>query len=273
MTSKSKRRLMFLVKFAVGLFIVSPILYAALVSFMNPSEVSSYPPRLWPSAFQLTNYRAILTIFPLFRFLLNSITVCAIVILSQILVSSLAAYAFAFFRFPGKSLLFALILSTMMIPAETVIIANYLTMCDLRIVNTYAALVLPYLASGMGIFLMRQFYLTIPKELREASQIDGCRDLRFLWSVTMPLSLPTIAALSVYVFVLTYNQYMWPLFVTNSTNMRTVQIGMSMLIDAETTNYGNVTAGAVFVLVPVVAIFVLGQKYLIKGMTSGAVKG
>ncbi len=266
-------RLFFVIKLLMGILIVAPILYAALVSFMNPAEVSSYPPAIFPKNFQLTNYLAILNIFPLFRFLLNSIIVCLIVIAAQILISSLSAYAFSFFEFPGRNLLFALILSTMMIPAETVIIANYLTMCDLKLVNTYFALVLPYLASGMGIFLMRQFFLTVPRELKQAAAIDGCGDLRFLWSVLMPISVPTIAALSVYVFVLTYNQYMWPLFVTSSTNMRTVQVGMGMLIDAETTNYGNVTAGAIFVLIPVVLIFILGQKYLIRGMTSGAVKG
>lgn len=266
-------RLFFAVKLVMGILIISPILYAGLVSFMNPAEVSSYPPAIFPKSFQLTNYQAILRIFPLFRFLLNSIIVCLIIIAAQVVISSLAAYAFSFFEFPARNLLFALILSTMMIPAETVIIANYLTMCDLRLVNTYFALVLPYLASGMGIFLMRQFFLTVPRELKQAAAIDGCGDLRFLWSVLMPISVPTIAALSVYVFVLTYNQYMWPLFVTSSTNMRTVQVGMGMLIDAETTNYGNVTAGAIFVLIPVVLIFILGQKYLIRGMTSGAVKG
>ena len=161
----------------------------------------------------------------------------------------------------------------MMIPAETIIVANYITVCKLNLINTYIAMVLPYLISGMAIFMMRQYYLTIPKELKEASDIDGCSDLGFIFHVTIPISVPTIAALSVYTFVRTYNQFMWPLFVTNSMNMRTVQVGMSMLIDGEVVNYGNVTAGAVFVLLPIMMVFIFGQKYLIQGMTSGAVKG
>lgn len=272
-TKKIKRYLTYAAKLLVGILVVSPIVYACFVSFMDPSEVSSYPPKVIPDVFKLVNYRTVLNQFPLFTFLKNSLIVCAVIILSQVIVSSFSAYAFAFFDFPCKELLFTLIISTMMIPAETIIISNYLTMCDLGLVNTYLALVLPYLASGMGIFLMRQFYLTIPSELKQAASIDGCGDFMFLFRITMPLSAPTIASLGVYVFVITYNQYMWPLFVTNSTSMRTVQIGMSMLIEAETVNYGNVTAGAVFILVPIVLIFVLGQKYLVKGMIGGAVKG
>jgi len=257
----------------VGFIIVFPIFYAVMVSFMSPSDVSKYPPRVVPKAFLMDNYNSILASYPLFTFLKNSLIVCFIVICSQIILSSFAAYAFSYFKFPGKSLLFSAILTTMMIPPETIIVSNYVTISNLKLIDTYWAMILPYTVSGMAIFLMRQYYLTIPKELKQAAEIDGCSDIKFILYVTMPISLPTIASLGVYVFVLTYNQYMWPLLVTNSMNMRTVQIGMSMLIDSEALNYGNVTAGAVFVLLPVIAVFIFGQKYLIKGMTSGAVKG
>ena len=272
-TSKWKKHLFFMCKLLVGIIVFSPILYALLVSFMTPSQVSSYPPKVIPDSLNIVNYRAVLERFPLFTYLGNSLITCAIIIMSQVVMSSLAAYAFTFFSFPGKNILFAAVLTTMMIPGETIIIANYLTICNMNLINSYAALVLPYLVSGMGIFLLRQFYLTLPGELREAASIDGCGDWRFLWYIAAPVSLPSICALSVYVFVVTYNQYMWPLFVTNSSNMRTVQVGMSMLMDAETTNYGNVTAGAIMVLIPVIFIYVIGQQYLVKGMTSGAVKG
>ena len=277
MTNKKKKKILkyigFIAKLLVGILIISPIVYAFLVSFMRPSEVSAYPPQIIPEALQFENYLAVLERFPLLSFLKNSLIVCAVVITAQIITSSLAAYAFAFFEFPGKKLLFSIVLLTMMIPAETIIISNYRTMCDLKLVDTYLALVLPYLAAGMGVFLLRQFFLTIPMELKQAAYIDGCGDFRFLISVVMPISKPIIASLGVYVFVTTYNQYMWPLFVTNTTEMRTIQIGMGILLDAEAVNYGNATAGAVFTLIPVLLIFIFGQKYLIKGMVGGAVKG
>ena len=273
MSKKNRRRLYLFAKLCIGFLIISPILYAMMVSFMPPQDVSSYPPRIFPRRFLVENYRSILSTYPLFTFLKNSFIVCSIVIAAQITLSSLAAYALTYFEFPGKKLLFTLILCTMMIPTETIVIANHMTMCNLRLVDTYWALVLPYLVSGMSIFLMRQYYLTIPRELKQASDIDGCGDLGFIVFVTVPISVPTIAALSVYAFVRTYNQYMWPLFVTNSMKMRTVQVGISMIIDGEAINYGNVTAGAMFVLLPVILVFIIGQKYLIQGMTSGAVKG
>lgn len=263
----------FIIKLAVGFLIISPIVYALMVSFMQPSEVSAYPPKIFPDGLNLENYLAVLERFPLLSFLKNSLIVCAVVIVAQIITSSLAAYAFAFFEFPGKRLLFGTVLLTMMIPAETIIISNYRTMCDMKLVDTYLALVLPYLAAGMGVFLLRQFFLTIPIELKQAAYIDGCGDFRFLLSIVMPISKPIIASLGVYVFVTTYNQYMWPLFVTNTTEMRTIQIGMGILLDAEAVNYGNATAGAMFTLIPVLLIFIIGQKYLIKGMVGSAVKG
>jgi sn-glycerol 3-phosphate transport system permease protein len=125
----------------------------------------------------------------------------------------------------------------------------------------------------MGIFLMRQFFLTIPRELHEAAIIDGCRDLRFLLKIVLPISQPAIASLGVYIFIQTYNQFLWPLLVTNSNRMRTVQIGMSILKEAEAVDYGIVLAGAVLILIPSVLVFVIGQEYLVKGMTAGAVKG
>lgn len=264
---------LFVIKLAVGILLISPILYALMVSFMNPEEVSSYPPRIIPKVFQLVNYDAVLSTYPLFKFLSNSIIVCLVVIAAQVVFSSLTAYALVFLDFPFKRLLFTFIQMTMMIPMESIVITNYITVCDLGLVNTYPALVMPYLVSGMSIFLMRQYYMTIPRELKDASEIDGCSDWGFIWHIAMPVSVPTIASLGVYTFVRTYNQYMWPLFVTNSMEMRTVQVGISMLIDGEAINYGIVTAGAVFVLIPVILVFVFGQKYLINGMTSGAVKG
>jgi sn-glycerol 3-phosphate transport system permease protein len=165
------------------------------------------------------------------------------------------------------------VLATMMIPMDSIIIANYLTVAQARLTNTYVGLVLPYLTSAMGIFLMRQFFLTIPRELQEAAILDGCSDMRFLLKIVMPISKPAIASLGVYTFIQVYNQYLWPLLVTNSNRMRTVQVGIGILKESEAVDYGIVLAGSVIILIPVIIVFIIGQKYLIRGMTAGAVKG
>lgn len=268
-----KRIISAILKVILGIVIVSPIILGFCMSFMSASELASVPPLLFSRAPSLSNYQKALAAVPLFRFLLNSFIVSFIVIIGQVITCSMAAYAFAFYDFKGKSLLFLAVLSTMMIPTDSTIIANYLTISSLKLQDTYLALVAPYLTSAMGIFLMRQFYLTIPKELREASLIDGCKDFRFLLKIIVPISKPAIASLGVYVFIQTYNQFLWPLLVTNSQNMRTVQIGISMLQAAEAIDYGIVLAGAILILIPAIAVFTVGQKQLISGMTSGAVKG
>lgn len=262
-----------LLNVAVGLLIVSPILLGLSFSFMSASEMASIPPNILPSGFKVMNYIKALNSVPIFKFMVNSFIVCFIVISVQIVTCSLSAYAFSFFNFRGRNILFMLVLSTMMIPADSTIIANYLTISQLRLQDTYLALVMPYLTSAMGIFLMRQYFMTVPRELKEAATIDGCGDTRFLVKILLPISKPVLASLVIYIFIQTYNQFLWPLLVTNKSERRTVQIGMSILKSAEAIDYGVVLAGAVMILVPSIFVFVFGQKALIKGMTSGAVKG
>jgi sn-glycerol 3-phosphate transport system permease protein len=160
-----------------------------------------------------------------------------------------------------------------MIPGEAIIISNYLTISSLRLLDSYVALIVPSLASAMGIFMIRQFYLTVPKELKEASVMDGCTNFKFLTKILMPISKPVMASLGIYVFLSTWNQYMWPLLITSKANMRTVQIGISMLQSAEAQSFGMILAGIIIIIVPSIFIFIIGQKQLIDGMTSGAVKG
>ena len=161
----------------------------------------------------------------------------------------------------------------MMVPAEATIIANYLSISSLGWLDTYQALILPYLTSAMGIFLLRQNYLTFAKELHEAARLDGCSNARFLASIVVPLSRPALGALGAYVFLNTWNQYMWPLLVTNTSAYRTVQIGISMLYDIDAEALGLMMAGVVIVIVPSLSIFIFMQKQLINGLMAGAVKG
>ncbi len=272
-TSKSKKMLLSIVNITVGIIIVSPILFTLTHSFMTQGEIFQFPPRIFSKKMYLGNYKQVVQSVPIFRFILNSILVSSAVTLGQILTASLAAYGFSFFNFKGKNLIFIAVLATMMIPGEATIISNYLTVSSWRWLDSYQGLIFPYLTSAMGIFLIRQFYLTIPKELKEASLIDGCGSFKFFTKIVMPISKPAIASLGIYVFLNTWNQYMWPLLITNAPEKRTVQIGISMLQFSEAQSFGVIFAGIVMILIPSIFIFILGQKQLIKGMTAGAVKG
>ncbi len=264
---------LFVISLVVGLIIIFPILYALSISFMNQGEVFQFPPKLIPGSLNLDNYKEAIASAPILRFILNSFIVASSVTAGQIFTASLAAYAFSFFEFKGRNIIFFAMLATMMIPSDAIIIANYLTVSAWKWNDTYRVLIVPYLTSAMGIFMMRQYYLTIPKELREASIIDGCSSFKFLTKVVVPLSRPIVGALGIYVFLTTWNQYMWPLLTTNNNEMRTVQIGISMLQYSEAQSYGVIMAGIVLILIPSILIFILGQKQLVKGMTTGAIKG
>lgn len=268
------RQLIFLFKAGISVLIVSPLFLGVGMSFMNPAEMSAIPLHIIPRTPVVYTYAKVLETLPVFHFLLNSFIACALIITGQVITSSFGAYAFSFYRFRAQKFLFMAVLATIMIPTDAIIIANYLTISRFRLNDTYAALVAPYLASAMGIFLMRQFFLTIPREIHEAAILDGCKDLRFLFNIVMPISKPAVASLGVYIFINAYNQFFWPLLVTNSDRMRTIQVGMSLLRDAERSDdYGVIMAGAMMTLVPAIIAFIAGQKYMVKGMTAGAVKG
>lgn len=272
-TSKRNRVILTIVNIIVGLLIISPLLYALSLSFMSQGEISQYPPKLFPSSLNFENYETALNTVPLFRFITNSFIVSIFVTIGQVITASLASFAFVFYDFKCKNLLFLLVLSTMMIPAETTIISNFLTVSSWGWNDSLQVLIVPFLTSAMGIFLIRQFYLTIPKELLEAAKIDGCGNLNFLIKILLPISKPAIASLSIYTFIGTWNQYLWPLLTINNGDNRTVQIGISMLQFAEGSNYGVVLAGAILILIPSILVFIIGQKSLVAGMTAGSVKG
>ncbi len=264
----------FIAKLILGLLFISPLLVGLVFSFV-PSRLLNNLPDLETVLGNLTleNYKWIMGYIPIFRFLGNSFVVCAVIIVVQVILSSFAAYAFSFFRFRGSKILFQIILIAMMIPAEVTVIANYLTIQSMNLVNTYAGLCAISLLSGTSIFMMRQSYMQIPRELKEASLVDGCSDMRFLFRIAMPLTVPAIASLAIFLFISAYNMYFWPMLVAQNTDKQTIQIGMAMLVGTENVEYGHVLAGAMLSIVIPVAAFIIGQDYLIKGMTSGAVKG
>lgn len=270
---RTKSVLSYIIKLLLGIIFVSPLIIGLLFSIHTEKELSQIPLYLFPKVATLENYAKVFTDVPIFRYLWNSLVTCVVAIGCQVLFGSLAAYGFVFFNFKGKKFFWALILATMMIPGEVVVITNYVTVQQLKLVNTYAGLFITSLISGTSIFMMRQYYMQLPKDFREAAILDGCGELQFMLKICVPLSVPTIAALAIYQFIHIYNAYFWPLLVTNKDVWRTVQVGISYLVTGDVEEYGKVIAAAMVAMFPSVVAYIFGQDYIIKGMVSGGVKG
>lgn len=265
--------LLYLLLIVLALAVLYPVLFTVFSSFMTEKEVSNFPPPLFPSQLYLGNFKEAIESFPVVRFILNSFIVSSAIMVSQLVTSSMAAYAFSFLNFAGKKLLFALFLSTMMIPWEVTIIPNYLTIKSWGWMDSYQGLIVPFMAGAFGVFLLRQFFLQLPHELFDASRIDGCGHLRNFFSIVLPLSRPALSTLAVYVFLTHWNHYLWPLLITNRPAMRTVQIGVAMLQHAEVMSWNLILAGVTLVLLPSFLLLAFGVKQLVRGITAGAVKG
>ncbi|TDF93794.1 carbohydrate ABC transporter permease [Paenibacillus piri] len=273
MTSRLQHTVIYAVLIIAAALMLYPVLFTFSATFMTQAEASAYPPKLIPSGLNWDNLLQVTRTVPIFRFIGNSFLISAAIMIGQLLTASLAAYAFAYLRFTGKTALFVLFLSTMMIPWEVTMIPNYLTVKSWGWLDSYEGLIVPFLASAFGTFLLRQFFLQLPGELFEAAKMDGCGHIRSFFRLVLPLSRPALATLGVYSFLTHWNMYLWPLLITNGEKLRTVQIGISMLQFEEMTSWNLVLAGVALVLLPSLLLLVLGIKQLVRGITAGAVKG
>ncbi len=250
-----------------SILILFPLIFAFLISISPTGEQSilSFIPR----SITFENYHYALQTAPILHFIVNSFVFASFITAGHLITSSLAAFALVFIPFKGKTFFFLIILSTMMIPWEATIIPNYDTVIRLGWLNSFPGLIVPHLASTLGIFLLRQHFLTLPTELYEAARMDGCSRFRYFSTIVIPLSKPILAALGVYSFITSWNQYLWPLLITNSNQIRTVQIGLNMLISQEEQNaFPIIMAGIIMVLLPTLIILIIGHKYLKEGLVS-----
>ena len=258
-----------------GLIISAPIWIAIFSSFKLPQDMIRYPPTLLPDVWSFENYVTAWTTQPLLRYFLNSVIQTGIIVVSQVILSVLAAYAFAILEFPGRNVLFYVILGSLMVPFQLTFIPNFVLVSKWGLANTYAGLTIPFLASAFGVFMLRQFFLTLPRELYEASKVDGASSWRYLWQVVVPLSKGSISAFTTFAFLSAWSQYLWPLVITNDTNMRTIQIGIRFfLFDQERgADWGAIMAGAVIALLPTLILFLVAQRQLVKGIATTGLKG
>jgi len=260
----------------IGIVVSIPIVIAFFISFTPlPELVGRAEPKILPDNWTLENYDTAWNASPFPRYMLNSFIQTGIITFAQVLLSILAGYAFAMFEFRFKGLLFGLVIGSLIIPFELTFIPNFLLISDLGWANTYQGLTVPFLASAFGVFLMRQFFLTIPRDLYDAAKIDGASDWYYLWRIMVPLSKGAISALTIFSFLGAWNQFLWPLVITNDESMRTAQIGIRFfLVNQErATDWGAIMAGSVIVMIPTLVVFLVAQKQLVKGIAASGLKG
>ncbi|MBI5284330.1 MAG: carbohydrate ABC transporter permease [Chloroflexi bacterium] len=256
-----------------AIVILTPIYITVAYSLQPVEEILTYPPNLIVTDPQWDTYKRAFETGSLGRYLVNSLIVSSAITAGQVATSVLAAYAFAFLRFRGRNFLFIVFLSTLMVPWEVTVIPNYQTVSAFGWLDSYQGLIVPFLATAFGTFLLRQAFMTVPRDLRDAAAIDGYGHFGFMLQVVVPLSRAAIGALAVFSFLMAWNQYLWPLLITNDDNYRTVQIGLKSLVSSRIDEFNLIMAGTVIAAAPILALLVLFQKQLIRGLTSGAIKG
>jgi len=254
--------------------VMLPFIWMLSTSLKGPKEVFAYPPSWIPAEWRWQNYVDAWRGARFGRYFFNSVFVALAVTLGQVVTCSMAAYAFARMRFKGKDLLFALYLSTTMISTQVTLVPSYLVMKWLGWMDSYKALIVPFLTSPFAIFIMRQNFMTLPRELEEAARLDGCGRLRFLVQILLPLSKPVIAAQALFAFMGNWNSYLWPLIITTRQDLRTLQIGLRYFVSQEGgTQWGLFMAAAVMVSLPVIVIYFLVQKSFVEGIATTGLKG
>lgn len=250
-----------------------PFLWMVSTSLKTDLEVYSFPPVLVPKEVRWSNYPEALTLQPFGRFFLNSAIVSVFSVLGQLIFCSMAAYAFARLRFRWREKIFALYLATMMVPAIVTLIPAFLIITAFGWMNTYYALIAPTLSSVWGIFLLRQFFQTIPKDLEDAARIDGAGDFMIYRKVILPLSKPALATLAIFGFISSWKDFLWPLVVTNHNDMRTVEVGIAQFSSIYTTDWPHQMAAVVVVMLPILIVFFIAQRYFVRGITLTGLKG
>jgi multiple sugar transport system permease protein len=252
--------------------ILIPFLWMITTSLKTRAKVH-LAPHIVPNQLHWRNYLDSWRADDFARYYLNSVVMAAAIVVGQLIFASLAGYAFARLRFPGRGLLFGLVLMTMMVPVYVTLIPSYLVVKEFGWLDSYQALIIPRLVSAFGIFLMRQHYLTIPRDLEESALLDGASRIRIWAGIFLPLSGPALATLTIFSFLFAWNDFLWPLIVTTSPDMRTIQLGLAMFTGKYGTQWTLLMAGAVTATIPALLVFIAGQRWFVRGIVMTGIKG
>lgn len=258
----------------IAISMLYPFFAMVNLSFTDNNEIFTHAGRIFHPEMTLNSYKNVFSEIPMSVYFFNSLVVATIATVGQVIFASLAGYAFARLNFKYRNALFLLFLITMLIPPQVNIIPLFFLMREMHLIDTYQALILPALFGGFGIFLMRQYFLGLPKDLEESAKIDGCNLFQTFFKIALPLALPTVATLAIFTFVSTWNSFMWPLIVTNSEGMRTLPVGLAIYKGSfrEITQWSELLACSVICTIPVIGVFLLGKKYFISDILQGSVK-
>nr|WP_246553748.1 carbohydrate ABC transporter permease [Paenibacillus tritici] len=259
----------------VSLIMLVPFLWMLSTSFKQPQDIFTYPPQLIPPVFRFQNYVDVFTLIPFHRFYFNSVYISFVVVAGTVFFASLAGYAFAKIPFTGRNAVFLVLLSAMMIPHEVTAIPMFLFMRDLGWIDTHLPLILlPIFGAGgvFGIFVMRQFFITIPTELEEAAMIDGCNRFRIYWKIMLPIARPGMATLTIFTFVTIWNEFFDPLIFINTRELMTLPLGLSLFTDEVGTSWHYLMSATVMATVPLLIVFFLAQKRFIEGVAMTGLK-
>jgi multiple sugar transport system permease protein len=259
----------------IGLAVVAllPLLWMVSTSLKTNQDVFSYPPQWIPHEFHFQNYTSLWDDLPMTRWIVNTLAVSGVVVVGQLLFCSMAAYAFARMQFRGRDAIFYLFLGSMMIPYQVTLIPAFVLISKLGWIDTYQALVIPSLSTPFGIFLLRQFFLTIPRELEEAARVDGAGYWRIYWTIILPLAKPALLTFAVFSFIGMWGDFLWPLVVINSPEKMTLTVGLNYLNSTYQTDWPRLMAGDVVSLLPLMLIYAVAQRYFIQGIAMTGLKG
>jgi multiple sugar transport system permease protein len=267
------RGLLYLILISSSLMMMTPFYWMVTTSLKLEKFVYASPPQWWPDPLTLVHYGEVFTRIPFLRYFQNSVIVASLTTIGHVFFDTLAAYAFAKLRFPGRDRIFFVMLLGLMVPFQVNLIPLYRIMGALQWLDKYAALIVPSLTSIFGIFLMRQYLQSIPDELLDAARIDGCGEFWVFGRIVVPLAMPGVATLVIFTFMDLWNSFLWPRIVTSSEMMFTLPVGLAQLQLKNTSNWTQIMAGATLTALPMILVFLLMQRRFIEGMTAGAVKG
>jgi multiple sugar transport system permease protein len=257
----------------VAIIMLVPLLWVVMTSLETLAQTQHFPPILWPGSFQWSNYPRAWSSVPFGTWFLNTIIVTTTIVISNLLFCSLAAYGFARIRFFGKNVAYFFLLATLMIPVQVVIIPTFLIVKQMHLIDTLGALIVPNLANVFGIFLLTQFFRTLPIELEEAARIDGASRLKVLFRIVLPLSLPALATLAVIQFLWTWNDFLWPLVTIYNEKWFTVQLGLMSFQGSHVNDTNLLMAGNVMSMLPMLILFIAAQRYFVRGIATQGLKG
>ena len=256
---------------AVIMFV--PVLWVVLSSFKGLQEIYRIPPTFFPEEWILTNYTEALEQFPFLRYLFNSVTVTVTATLLTLTINSMAAFALSKYQFRGRDTIFLIMLGTLMIPLQVIMLPVYLVIANLGMANTLWGIIIPPSATPTGVFLLRQYMLTIPDELIEAARIDGASDFRIYWQIVLPLTTPALAVLAIFSIMWRWHAFLWPLIVINQDQLFTLQLGLARFRGELVTDWHYVLAMTVLSILPMTVVFAFLQRYLVSGIATTGIKG